>query len=203
MFELVTQGLHKRYGSGGWILRDINLHLVSGRRYGISGSNGSGKSTLLNLLGGLSMPTKGEIMHRRDGHTIEPMQWHRHMSMAAPYADLYDYLSVREMLEFSRRFKPWSGTLDTEDMIRICKFEGRGDHLIKQLSSGMRQRLRLGMAILTQSELLLLDEPLTNLDQENQNWFEELLGAHSANRCVVVASNDMEDFIRADEVINL
>lgn len=203
MFELITHGLFKRYDSGRWILRDLNLHLISGKRYGIAGGNGSGKSTLISLMAGLSMPTKGEVSHRFAGNLIEPMLWHRHMSMAAPYADLFDYLSVFEILEYSAKFKPWAEGLSTGDVIRICKFEGRESLLVKQLSSGMKQRLRLGLAILTQSSLLLLDEPLTNLDQENQNWFEELIARHSQERCVVIASNDLEDFARADEMINL
>ncbi|MFN8281482.1 MAG: ABC transporter ATP-binding protein [Saprospiraceae bacterium] len=203
MFELITRGLFKRYDSGRWILRDLNLHLYAGKRYGIAGGNGSGKSTLISLMAGLSMPTKGEVSHCIAGTMIEPMLWHRHMSMAAPYADLFDYLNVLEILEYSAKFKPWVEGLSTGDVVRICKFEGRESLLTKQLSSGMKQRLRLGMAILTQSNLLLLDEPLTNLDQENQNWFEELIARHSQERCVVIASNDLEDFARADEMINL
>lgn len=203
MFELITRGLFKQYDSGRWILRDLNLHLYAGKRYGIGGGNGSGKSTLISLMAGLSMPTKGEVIHSMSGHLIEPMLWHRHMSMAAPYADLFDYLSVQEILEYSAKFKPWAEGLTTDDVVRICKFEGRESLLTKQLSSGMKQRLRLGMAILTQSSLLLLDEPLTNLDQENQNWFEELIARHCKERCIVIASNDLEDFARADEMINL
>lgn len=201
--EVHLQNLSKRFNNAKWILKDLNFKFVSGRHYGISGPNGTGKSTLISLIAGLSMPTKGEVVYKKNEEVIEPTMWHRYFSMAAPYAELFDYFTIEEMIEFHHSFKPWKNQLNNREILELTKFKDHKDKLVKQLSSGMKQRLKLGLAILTDSSLLILDEPLTNLDTTYQIWYRDLLRQFSTNQCVIIASNDRSDFENLHEIIQL
>ncbi|MEO6189109.1 MAG: ATP-binding cassette domain-containing protein [Saprospiraceae bacterium] len=201
--EIITQHLSKRFTSSKWILRDINLHFISGNRYGISGPNGSGKSTLLSLLAGLSMPSKGEVYHKKEGHNISPIHWQKHLSIAAPYSDLFDYLSLNEIVEFNCSVKKLRSSITHNEFLRITKFHEQQDQLIKNFSSGMKQRLKLGLAILTESNIIFLDEPRTNLDATAQDWYIHCLDEYTKDAMVIIASNDMDDFGQMDQMIEL
>lgn len=171
------------------VFRDVTRTLASGSRTAILGPNGSGKSTLLQVIAGALMPTAGGITHRLHGRDLPQEEVYRQVSIAAPYLGLYEDLSLREVLQFHARFKPLRSGLAPADVARIAYLEKALEKPVLHFSSGMKQRLKLALAILSDTPLLLLDEPSSNLDAEAIDWFRALLREHVDGRTLVIASN--------------
>lgn len=203
MMEIIADKVSKKYISSQYIIKDQSLKLQSNKIYGISGSNGSGKTTLLSLLSGIIIPSKGSVSYYKNGFLVPSHLWFRHISMAAPYADLYDYLSVYETVEFVQKLKGWKINRENSDILEYIKLNHKRNTPTRELSSGMKQRLKLGIALLANTQVVFLDEPLSNLDQENKYWYKNLLMSHCSDRIVVIASNEKEDFDLVHLIIDL
>lgn len=171
------------------VFRDLSHVLESGSRTSILGPNGSGKSTLLQCIAGALTLTKGSITHALNSNDIEPEKVYRCVSIAAPYLNLYEDLSLEETIRFHARFKPLRAGVDVRSLATTAMLEGQMQKPVRNFSSGMKQRLKISLAILTDTPLLLLDEPASNLDAAGTAWFQELLAAHVDGRTLVVASN--------------
>lgn len=167
----------------------VDITLASGSRTAILGPNGSGKSTLLQLIAGALIPTEGRIEHRLHGRMVPQEEVYRLVSIAAPYLGLYEDLSLEQVIAFHARFKPLREGLQLKDLARIAYLEGSLAKPVSHFSSGMKQRLKLALAILSDTPLLLLDEPASNLDAEAIAWYRDLLQTHLADRTVLIASN--------------
>lgn len=174
------------------VIRDLSHVFEPGSRTALLGPNGSGKSTLLQLAGGISIPTKGGVTHHRGGVVVEPDRVYRHVSIAAPYQSLYEELTLSEAIELHARYKRLRNGVAVGDVARIALLDGHRDKAVRGLSSGMKQRLKLALAVLSDTSLLLLDEPTSNLDTQGAAWFNALLEEHLSGRTVLVASNRQE-----------
>ena len=161
----------------------------AGSRTALLGPNGSGKSTLLQVVAGALVPTKGTVEHALEGKALEQERVYKKVSIAAPYLDLYEDLSLREAIATHARFKPFRPGIAHEDVARTAYLEPHLEKPVINFSSGMKQRLKLALAILSDTPLLLLDEPATNLDAEGIAWFRELLMSNMEGRTLLVASN--------------
>ncbi len=202
--EIHLNQLSKRYGQVHWVIRGLSFRFFTNRVYGISGSNGAGKTTLLSIMAGMQIPSKGVVQYLgSDGSKIPPDQWYRYFTLAAPYADLYDYLTLREQVVLFQKFKGFIQGQDAEDVLRVVMLDHKADDFVKNLSSGMKQRLKLGLALLSNSEIIFLDEPLTNLDAGIRAWYAGLLQQVRSNRLIIIASNEPEDFKMVDEILDL
>jgi ABC-type multidrug transport system ATPase subunit len=186
--EIHLHNIAKHFGRE-VVFQHVTRTLASGSRTAVLGPNGSGKSTLLQLIGGALMPTEGQITHQFNGTDLEQEVVYRHVSIAAPYLGLYEDLSLRQSIEFHARFKPFRSGLGLADIARIAYLENALEKPVSQFSSGMKQRLKLTLAILSDTPLLLLDEPASNLDAEAIAWYRALLQQHSTGRTLLVASN--------------
>ncbi|MBP7407756.1 MAG: ABC transporter ATP-binding protein [Flavobacteriales bacterium] len=186
--EVVLSDIAKHFGRE-VVFQGVTLTLASSSRTAILGPNGSGKSTLLQLIGGALMPTNGRIAHRANGTEIPQDEVYRHVSIAAPYLGLYEDLSLRQTIAFHTRFKPLRAGVGPEQLARIAYLDHALEKPVLHFSSGMKQRLKLALAILSDTPLLLLDEPASNLDSQAIAWFRELLGRHLEGRTLLVASN--------------
>ena len=171
------------------VIRDLSHTFEPGSRTSILGPNGSGKSTLLQLVAGALIPTSGEVKHEVNRVVVDQEEVYRHVSIAAPYLNLYDDLTLRETIENHARFKPLRGSISAIEVARIAYLEAHWQKPVRNFSSGMKQRLKLALAILSDTPLLLLDEPASNLDAQAVAWFQELLKANVDGRTLVVASN--------------
>ncbi len=189
--RITLQQVSKSFGRE-TVVRDLSHILEPGSRTALLGPNGSGKSTLLQLIGGFSIPSKGTVTHELGGKVIEEEHVYRHISIAAPYMSLYEELSLREAIASHRRFKPLRGNLPLEEVARIALLEKHLDKPVRDFSSGMKQRLKLALAVLSDTSLLLLDEPTSNLDANGTAWYSALMSAHSTGRTLLVASNRQE-----------
>ena len=178
----------KRFGRE-TVIDLLSHELASGSRTAILGPNGSGKSTLLQLIAGALVPSTGQVTHRLGGAVEAQGAVYRHVSIAAPYLGLYEELSLQQAITFHTRFKPLKRGLSAAELARIAYLDHALGKPVQHFSSGMKQRLKLALAILTDAPLLLLDEPASNLDAEATEWFRALLREHVDGRTLVVASN--------------
>lgn len=201
--EILLQQVGKRYKFE-WIFKKVNYTFEAGGRYAILGPNGSGKSTLLRVLSGHLTPTKGTANFKVDNKKIAISDIYSHVSYAAPYIELVEELTLKEALSFHCRFKPFILDLNIRDVMNIISLpKSATDKEIRFFSSGMKQRVKLAMAILTKSSLILLDEPTTNLDKQGMEWYVSLVEKYVSNRTLIIASNEERDYSFCDRSLNI
>lgn len=191
MAKIALTGVGKRYITE-WIFRKVTTDLTTEQPCAILGSNGSGKSTLLQIISGYVIPTEGTIEHSVNGKVLEQERCYQHVSIAAPYLELIEDYTLPELIAFHGQFKQFRGNLSASQVIEIMQLEKAANKPIKNFSSGMKQRAKLGLAILSDTEYLLLDEPTSNLDKEAIGWYQNLMAEYGPNRLIVVCSNRQE-----------
>jgi len=177
-----------------WILKNISTNFAAGNQYAVLGPNGSGKSTFLKIISGHLSPSKGKIEFVLDGENTDVDQVYKEVSIAAPYVELIEEFTLQEALSFHKKFKPFINNASVTDMVDLLDLKKSKDKEIKYFSSGMKQRVKLVLAICSQSRLLLLDEPTTNLDQKGIDWYLDLVQSNMKDRITIVASNAAVDY---------
>ena len=202
MSEINVQNLSKRFGYH-WIIKDFDATYQAGNVYGIAGSNGSGKSTLVKMISGFLTPTSGKITYRIHSDTVSTNQVYHHLALVAPYTDLIQEYSLEEMFEFHQKFKKLFNNLSYQQFEEEICLSGQSHKTIHHFSSGMKQKVQLALAILSDTPILLLDEPSSFLDRKNRDWFISLLQQNVRDRIVIIASNDAEDLALCQQVIDL
>lgn len=200
--DIKLKQLSKRYKFE-WIFRGLDYHFEMGKTYAVLGPNGSGKSTLLKVLSGYSTPSKGKIDFLENDKILSTDKIYPEISYAAPYIELIEEFTLTEMIDFHNRFKSFQQNLTNEQLIDILNFSKSKNKEIKYFSSGMKQRLKLALAICSATKLLLLDEPTTNLDDEGVAWYQTLIERFTANRLVIVASNVKHDYHFCTQQLNI
>ncbi len=189
--EVALENLSRSFGPQ-VVIKDFNFTFLTGNTYAILGGNGSGKSTLLKLVYGALMPSAGVITYNEDGKLIRKDKAPFHISLAGPYLELIEELTALEFLSFYYKFrKPVEG-FDPGKILEICYLTEAKHKEIRNFSSGMKQRLRLALAFLTQSKLVLLDEPTSNLDPKGIEWYRQLVEKYRNGRTLLVGSNHQE-----------
>ena len=200
--NISAQHIYKRY-TGKYIINDFSFNFTSGKNYGLQGPNGSGKSTLIQILSGYLSPSKGDLSYMDSaGHAVDRDEIFRWIAISAPYSEMDVELTPAEIFNHVKLFKKYSVD-STKDLLRIIRLEGNEDKAIKNFSSGMTQRLALGLTILSDAELILLDEPTSFLDADSKNLFTELIKSYCKDKTVIIASNDPYDFQETEEVITV
>ena len=188
----------KRY-TNQWIIKNVTYTFEAGNNYAIKGANGSGKSTLLKIISGFLSPSKGSVNYAKSGNAISRADIYKSVSYAAPYLSTPEKLSIHEAISLHFKFKNiiQGKNLDWfyDQMALPIKRSAR----LHELSSGQQQRLQLAMAILSDTDILLLDEPGSYLDESAKTWLQTLIERNSENRVVVVASNDEQDLKHCDQ----
>jgi ABC-type multidrug transport system ATPase subunit len=186
------QNTGKRYRLE-WIFRGIDYDMHTPGRYAVLGPNGSGKSTLLKVLSGHLSPSKGRIIFEQNGEILEPDVVYRSVSYAAPYIELIEEFTLEEALKFHAGLKPMLPDMTPARLYEILALPRARSKEIRFFSSGMKQRVKLALAICCNTPVLLLDEPATNLDVQGVEWYKNLISQFAENRLVVIASNDPHD----------
>lgn len=203
MVTITLDKIGKQYNTD-WIFSDLSCVITPEDPTVILGSNGSGKSTLLQVILSAITPTLGEVRYERDGFAITPENAFRLMSISAPYIELIEEFTLEEMINFHRRLKPCYQNYTAKEVTTICKLEKSLNKPIRNFSSGMKQRVKLALAILSETPVLLLDEPTSNLDQAGIDWYNELIIKYYKNRTVIVSSNSIaHEFSFCNQQINL
>jgi ABC-type multidrug transport system ATPase subunit len=184
-----------------WIFKNISYTFSESKSYALLGHNGSGKSTLLRIIASIQSPSKGKVFHEYNGKEIDVNQLNPFISFCAPGMEIVDEFTLREFLHFHFSFKKSLQGLSVNDIIDIIGLAHAADKILDDFSSGMKQRVKLAQAIFCSTPFLLLDEPCTNLDDNGVaqylNWMEQ----YSANRLVIIASNDEREYSFCKEKI--
>lgn len=200
--EVQLQNISKRYLFD-WIIKDLTHKFDSGSCTGITGINGSGKSTLVKMLSGWLSPSKGKVQYTKNGLTVKVDSIYKSLSIVAPYTDIIQEYDLQEMYNFHVSFRPLPNVVDYKAFTDIVHLKGQLGKPLAYYSSGMKQRVQLALALLSDTSLLLLDEPTSYLDIENKKWFYNLLENVLADRTVIISSNDAEDLQFCKGVLQL
>jgi len=202
---VAVAGLRRDYGDRA-ALAGVDFTLATGESLLVLGPNGAGKTTLLRVLATLLRPTAGEV--RVLGAALPDEAWkvRGRIGFLGHEALLYRDLSGRENLRFHARLHGMQA--DAAEgriaaLLTLVGMERRAGERVAELSAGMRQRLALCRCVLHEPELLLLDEPDSNLDAAGREVARELVGS-ARGRARVIVSHDPERFVgEAHHVLNL
>lgn len=200
--KISLNNLGKRY-NWEWIFRNLSFQFYHNKHYAITGPNGSGKSTLLQIIGGSSIYNEGEIYYTESDGSIGPEKIFKQISFAAPYLEVVEEMTLTEFFSFHEKMKGWISSINTKEIIGILALQKSSYKQIRYFSSGMKQRVKLAQAIFSNVPAVLLDEPLTNLDDEGTLLYHSLIKEYCNNRLVIVSSNDKNEYSFCEEKINM
>lgn len=190
--ELRLENLSKRFQYE-WIFKSIDLHIPAFSHWAITGSNGSGKSTLLKCIAGVQPPTSGKVIYSKEAVNISVDDIFSHLLISAPYMELPEEFTLHEMLQFHSKFKQ-PNQLSLDQMMDIMYLSSHRDKPVSQFSSGMKQRLKLGLCFFFKGNLVLLDEPTSNLDEQGISWYLHLVKEYSKDKTLFISSNDPREY---------
>jgi ABC-2 type transport system ATP-binding protein len=223
--KISLQNVGKRFNRE-WIFRHCSYEFFPGKNYAVTGPNGSGKSTLLQVIAGATLHNEGTVEYRSDtgygmqdaGYKIQDLKKHplsgipypvssnnqyQLISIAAPYLELIEEMTALEMLSFHSKFKPLISALPIEEMLQVVGLENAVNKQIRYFSSGMKQRLKLAQAFFSNTPVLLLDEPTTNLDADGIALYHNLVSNYTNEKLVIVSSNVKQEYDFCEEVIGI
>lgn len=202
MFEIRLEHIGRRFNRD-WIFRQLDYSFVSGSRYAVLGPNGSGKSTLMRIVSGSLTSSEGTVTYHQDGKVIAPEHVYRQLSIAAPYMELIEEFTLREMMSFHFSHKSILEGYGADTVAEYIGLRSSMDKALRFFSSGMKQRVKLALACFAKSEILLLDEPIVNLDAQAVNWYHRLLSDTVGSRLLIIASNQEEEYKICGERLHL
>lgn len=191
--EIQLQQVAKKFNRE-WIFRNINLDFDDDEPIAIVGPNGSGKSTLLQLIAGSLLPTSGKIIYRHKSKNIEADHIYQYLSMSAPALSLPEDFTLSEFLVFHFKFKKLKDGYHLNELPAIFMLESAKDKYIKNFSTGMKQRVKLGIAFYADTPLLLLDEPASNLDAMGIDWYLTEIDKVLKYKKIFVCSNRRDEY---------
>lgn len=209
---LELKNLCKTYGKGDTMVKaldNVSFSVEKGEFIAIVGPSGSGKSTLLHILGGVDVPTSGNvIIDKTDisqlNETALAIFRRRQIGLVYQFYNLIPILTVEENLTLPLLLdgkKPDAKTVG--NLVNQLGLEQRLQHLPNQLSGGQQQRVSIGRALINNPALLLADEPTGNLDSENSREIISLLRRFNkqSNQTVIIITHDERIALSADRVI--
>jgi ABC-type multidrug transport system ATPase subunit len=185
-----------------WIFRHFDYHFFSSNAYAITGPNGSGKSTLLQFIAGVLMPTEGKIAYYTH-NDIPIAECYPMLSIAAPYLETIEEMTANEFFRFHQAFKPLLPGMSIHKMLDRIGLREAADKQIRYYSSGMKQRVKLAQAFFSDTPVILLDEPTTNLDAPGITLYHELIRDYCRERLLIVSSNDPLEYSFCKTEINM
>ncbi len=202
MMKINLEHIGRRFNRE-WIFRDVNYVFESGSSYAILGANGAGKSTILQVISGSLSSSEGTISYTREGVLLNPENVFEHLSMSAPYLELIEELTLRELIDFHFRFKKYRSGLNRDLTIELMGLKRSEHKAIKNFSSGMKQRVKLALAFCSDTDMILLDEPASNLDQQGLEWYLSLIEKYSADRILIICSNQIQEYSFCKNQLNV
>ncbi|MFW0714569.1 ABC transporter ATP-binding protein [Pedobacter sp. N23S346] len=199
--KIILTNIGRRFNKE-WIFRNLSTEFSSGNRYAILGPNGSGKSTLLSVLTGSLTPSEGQISFS-EGNDIPVEEIYHQISMAAPYLELVETFTLKEIIDFHFKFKNFAPGVDQKSLISILGLEKSANKEIKYFSSGMKQRTKLALACCSDSPILFLDEPTSNLDVQGVDWYRNLIENFTPGRLTIIGSNQIHEYDFCDNQLQI
>ena len=200
--KIIAQNLGKKFRNE-WIFRNLNYEFQSGESYTFIGANGSGKSTLLQVLSGFMPHSEGVINYNSSQKLLTIDEYYKHLVVAAPYLELIEDFTLTEIIEFHIKFKPFKNNLSISNFIDFIELPKAKNKEVKFFSSGMKQRVKLGLAFWSDCEILMLDEPTSNLDAEASSWYLRNVQEYSKNRLLLLCSNQPNEYQFCRNILNI
>lgn len=200
--EITLKNIGRRFNRE-WIFKHIDCEFTSGNSYAILGANGSGKSTLISILNGSLTPSEGKLSYTNNGSEIDVANIYNHTSFAAPYLELVETFTLKEIIDFHFKFKNFTAGMDASKLIELLDLERAANKEIRYFSSGMKQRTKLALAVVADTPILFLDEPTSNLDAQGTDWYKELVEKFSKDKIIVVGSNQKHEYDFCNKTIQI
>ncbi len=200
MTTVEISGLYKKFGFK-WLIKDLSTTFSSGVPVAVLGPNGSGKSTLLKLIAGMIPPNRGKVIWKKEGEIIRDYNWYKYLGFCAPYMELHEALNFDELFVFYSKLIR-NKSVGPDEVWKDLSLPADRSRPIAQYSSGMKQKLKLTFSMIKNPDVLLLDEPLSNLDESNTQWYYTQMEKHK-NALIIVASNDEKEYPFAQKQINI
>jgi len=180
--RITADGIYKQFHVRR-VLKGISFTVKTGQSVVITGPNGSGKSTLIKILSGLLRPSRGTVQYFNGNTPRQPMEMLQAIGLVSPYLQLYPDLTAREHLEFFGNMRGMHRPLQKGlQFMEQFGLKGREADLIKTYSSGMLQRMKYVLALLHQPDVLFVDEPSANLDEEGKKTVYDVIRAYKDNQ---------------------
>ena len=189
----------KKFGKQ-WVFRNLSTEIFPGKTYAITGPNGCGKSTLLKIMAGMLSLNEGRILYSVNDKPVEVESIFRHLTFCSPYLELPEELRLGELLYFHDGFRPFEQVTISE-LLKLIEIDA--DKEIRNCSSGMKQRIKLVLAIFTKSDAIMLDEPTSNFDSRWISWYQDIVQSVHHKKTLLICSNIHEEYAFSDERINL
>jgi len=199
--KITAENLSKRFQRE-WMFKNFNYQFNPGI-YAIVGPNGSGKSTLLQILWGQMLASSGNLTYEVGSKPVPAEEIYKQISIATPYMDLIEEFTLPEMIQFHFRFKESRNKMSTGELIQAFELTHAQNKLISNFSSGMKQRLKLGLAFYSNTETVFLDEPTTNLDKKSIEWYQQQRDALPGDVMLIIASNQEHEYPSNSEKIDI
>ncbi len=188
MFRLLeVHDVWKKYGKT-WVLKGINLKINKNALVGIVGDNGSGKTTLLKIISGLIKPNKGRVK-LFNSDIRENLNYKSMIGMLFHENTLYDELTVEENLNFYAKIYGLEKMSDiAAEIFKRMRLENYKDTKVKDLSHGMKRRVNLVRALINNPKIVLLDEPLSGLDEKSRKTVKKIMIELSNEKIIIFTS---------------
>ena len=211
---LEVQNLSKVYGKDEMEVRaldDVSFTVKKGEFVCIVGPSGSGKSTLLHLLGGVDVPTSGQVLiDQTDIYALDETQLaifrRRQIGLIYQFYNLIPILTVEENITLPMLLDEQKVDIaHLERIIGILGLSNRLTHLPNQLSGGQQQRVSIGRALISNPAIILADEPTGNLDSQNSEEIMSLLKMFNKkfNQTLIIITHDERIALQADRIISI
>ncbi len=199
--NIEAKKLGKRFNRE-WVFHNLNFSFNAATTYAIIGPNGCGKSTLLQILWGQLPPTVGDLFYSNQKN-IPIEEVFNSIAIATPYMELIEEFTLSEMLAFHFKFKKVRHGNSVSDLFDLLELSHAKNKPLYQFSSGMKQRLKLGLAFYSDVNCIFLDEPTTNLDNTSTQWYFNNLMALPQEILVIIASNNEHEYPNSAEKIEI
>jgi ABC-type multidrug transport system ATPase subunit len=202
LVKIEVNNLGKKFKNE-WIFKNLSSSFEFKTPTAIIGPNGSGKSTLMQVLANIIPKNMGEILYSKEKQNITEEDIFKKIAYSAPYSELIEEFTLHETISFHNKFKPLRDNLNVSEFIEVIDLQKHTNKQIKFFSSGMKQKLKLGLAFYDNSDLLFLDEPSSNLDQKTTEWYLEEVKKLLNLKTILISSNDPKEYSFCENQINI
>lgn len=177
------KGITKQYGKKK-VVDNVNLTVEKGHIYGLIGPNGAGKTTIMKMIAGLALPTEGSIALFGSEENFDENRARASFMLEAPH--IQKDFTARENMEYIRRLRGIADKKKIDEILELVGLANTGKKIAKHFSLGMKQRLGIGMSLLSDPEMMILDEPVNGLDPEGIVEVRHLLQKLSEEKGVTI-----------------
>ena len=199
--KIILNNISKKYNKK-YVFKNFSYQFEN-KYYSITGSNGSGKTTLLKIILGYITPQNGNVTYYKNNSKIEDDNF-GFFSFASPYQEIIEEFTLNEIIHFHFKFLSSINKMKENEIINLLEMEEYSNIKISNFSTGMKQKVKLGLALFSECEFTLLDEPCSNLDDNGIIWYHKNVEESLKFKKIIVASNNKNEILNKNVVnINL